>query len=137
MALNYAEYPLLSDHFLAYDRWRGFALFSRHVHSFRFDRAAARPQSAKAMRHFPDSILIRDQDMAIAPGEPIRCVEAFGMAFNEISFAVAIVIAEKRQIANLLLRHDHIALWQHQEAPRMGKPCREGRDGEAFRCARL
>jgi hypothetical protein len=40
------------------------------------------------VRHAPDAILIRDEDVSLAPGEAVRRIETFGMSFNPSGRAV-------------------------------------------------
>ena len=78
------------------------------------------------MRHLPDAILVGDQNLAVAPGEPVGAVQALDVAVDPVGLAVAVVVAQQRDIADLLLGDEHVAVRQHQQAARMLEPGGEG-----------
>src|SRR5262249_15670440 len=63
--------------------------------------------------------------MIIAPGEPIGTIEALGVTLDPIALAVAVLVAQQRQIADFLLGHELVAVGQHQETARMLQAARE------------
>ena len=94
-------------------------MFWRGVLGLLLARTAAGTQRTKPVRHFPDAVLIGDQHMINAPGEPIGAIEAFGVTLDPIGLAVAVLIAQLRQVADFLLGHEHVAIRQHQQTARM------------------
>ncbi len=54
------------------------------------------------------------------------------MAVDPFGAALAIV-AQQCQIAGALLGHQHIAVGEHEQTPRIGEPRRERRRGETGR----
>ena len=85
---------------------------------------------AKDVRDLPDAILIRDQNVILAPGEPIGLVESFGIALDELGFAVALLSSEQRQVTRLLFGYDDVAIGQHEQPARMFE-LRKQRRGKA------
>ena len=131
-----AEHALLGQHLFADDGRGGLALLGRHVRDLGVAGARARTHGAETMRHLPDAVLVGDQNLAVAPGQAIGAVQSFDVAIDPVRLAVAVVVAKQRDVADLLLGHEHVAVRQHQEPPRMLKPGGEGGRGEAFRHAR-
>src|SRR5439155_16232043 len=70
--------------------------------------------------------------MIVAPGEPVGAVEALGVTLDPIGFAVAVLVAQQRQVADPLLGHEYVAVRQHQETARMLQAARELRRLEAL-----
>ena len=87
---------------------------------------------AETVRHLPDAILIRDQHVTVTPSQPVRLVEAFGVTLNPLGVAVAILVAQQREIADPLLGNDYVTVRQHEQAARVLEAGRERRDREAF-----
>src|SRR4029453_11174733 len=90
-------------------------------------------QGAEPMRHLPDAVLIGDQYEAVTPSKPVRTIEALGMPLNPIGLAVAVVVAQQREVTFALLGEDHVTVRQYQQAARMLQPGREGCHGETVR----
>ena len=91
---------------------------------------------ADSMRHLPDAVLVGDQNLAVAPGEPVGPVQALDVAIDPVGLAVAVVVAQQRDVADLLLGHEHVAVRQHQQTARVLEPGGEGGGGEALGHAR-
>src|SRR5215203_4624686 len=89
------------------------------------------------MWDLPDTVLVGDEYVALAPRESIGRVQAFDMALDPFSFAVTVLITQKREVPFLLLSHDYVAVRQHEQAARMLKSGRESGDRETFGCPRL
>ena len=73
------------------------------------------------MRHLPDAVLIRDQQVVILPGDPIRLVEILDVAIDPFHMALAIV-AQQRDVADTLLNHQHIAIRKDEQPARICQP---------------
>src|SRR5215208_5918319 len=119
VTLDNSEYALLGDHFLADHARRGRALLRGYVRRLLLDGAAAGTQCSHPVWHFPEAVLIRYQHVVVAPGQSVGSVEAFGVTLNPVGLAIAVLVAQQREIANLLLGHEDVAVWQHQQAARM------------------
>jgi len=76
---------------------------------------------------------IGHQDLAVAPGQAVRAVQAFDVAVDPIGFGVAVIVAQQRDVADLLFGDEHIAIRQHQQAARMLESGDERRRGETVR----
>src|ERR1700719_3847841 len=70
---------------------------------------------AECVRNAPNAVLIGDQDVIIAPGEPVGLVETSGKPLDELDFAAG-VRPEQSQISGPLLRDDDIAVRQHEQS---------------------
>src|SRR5436190_7975257 len=104
-----AEHAFLRDHFLPVEIPRRLALSRLHFGGLLLGTVPG-AKIAKDVRNLPDAILIRDQNVILAPGEPIGLVEPFGIALDELGFAVALLSSEQRQVARLLFGYDDVAI---------------------------
>src|SRR5262249_8928498 len=103
MPLHDAEHALLCDHLFADHPRRWPALLEGYFRGLLLRRPAARTQRAEAVRHFPDAVLVGDQHVIVTPGQSVRPFESFGMAVDPICLAVAVLVAQQRQITDPLL----------------------------------
>src|SRR5262249_13078585 len=71
-------------------------------------------------------VLVGDQHVAVAPGEAVGPGEAFGVALDPVGLAVAVLVAQQRQVAHPLLGDDHVTVRQHQQPARMARPVANG-----------
>ena len=78
--------------------------------------ARAGAHRADPVRHLPDAVLVGDQHLAVAPGEAVGPVQALDVALDPVGLAVAVLVAQQRDVADLLLGHQHVAVRQHQQA---------------------
>ena len=132
VALDDAEDALLGQHLRAIGAGHRLALVGRQlVGALRRHRAAG-AQGADDVRHPPDAVLVGDQDVVAPPGKAIGPVEVLDMAVDPHRVALA-VVAQQGQIAGALLGDQHVAVGQHQQAPRIGETGGERRRGEARR----
>src|SRR5947208_141247 len=135
MTLHDSEYALLGDHLLANHGWRRLALLGWHFIDLLLLAAPPWAQRPKPMRHAPNAVLVRDEDVSVAPSKTVGLVEPFGMALVPFRFVLPILSAQEREVTHFLLGHDHIAVRQHQQATRVLKSGCERRRGKAFRHA--
>jgi len=120
MPLHNAEHTFRGEHLGTVSARNRFALFRRHL----IDALIFRPagaQRSKDVRHTPNAILIGHQEVIVPPGEAIRSVEVLHMPFDPIGPATPGSIAQQRQIAGALLRYQHVAIGQDQQAARIDK----------------
>ena len=61
------------------------------------------------MRHLPDSVLVRDQQVVALPCDPIGPIEILDMAIDPFHMTLAIV-AQDSDVAGALLNHQHVAI---------------------------
>src|SRR5262249_13910118 len=73
----------------------------------------ARTESSRYMRDAPDSVLVCNEHVIALPRKAIRLVEVFDVTLNPFS-PPGTVVAQQRQITGALLRHQNIAIRQHQ-----------------------
>ena len=132
MANGDAEDALFGQHLRPIGAGHRLALIGRHlVDALRRHRAAG-AECADIVGHAPDAVLVGHQETVVAPGEAIGPVEVLDMAIDPFGPAFS-VVAQQRQIARTLLGHQHVAIGQHEQAPRIGQPRGERRRGEPRR----
>ena len=132
VALNDAEDTLFGQHLRAIGAGHRLALIRRQrVGALRRYRAAG-AQGADDVRHPPDAVLVGHQDVVTPEGKAIGLVEVLDMPVDPNRAALA-VVAQQGQIAGTLLGDQHIAVGQHQQAPRIGETGRKRRRRETGR----
>src|SRR5437660_12064253 len=101
VALDDAEHALLGDHLGAVGAGSRLAGFRRHL----IDALLLGPACAKRaerVRHAPDAVLVRHQDVVAPPGEAIGPVEVLDVAIDPSGAPLAFV-AQEREVARTLL----------------------------------
>ena len=95
-----------------------------------------RAHVAELVRNAPDPLLVGYEEVVVPPGEPIRPLEALGVAFDPLGATIAVTVAQQREIARHLLGDDHVPVGEDEQPPRILQAGRKGRHGEALRDAR-
>jgi hypothetical protein len=132
MALDEAEGAFLRHERLPVGLLRGLALRGRHLPDGLL-HAVPGAHVAELVGHAPDPLLVGDEEVVVPPGEPIRRLEAFGVALDPLGAAIAVTVAQQRQVARHLLGDDHVPVGQNEQPPRILQAGRKGRYGEALR----
>src|SRR5437868_12001418 len=77
MSLDDAEHPLLGHHLLAYYSRCRLALLGTDVGCTLILSTRSRTQRAQAVRHPPNAVLVGNQDVSVAPCQPVRRIQSF------------------------------------------------------------
>jgi hypothetical protein len=109
----------------------GLPLFGRHVRDLWLIRATS-TDCAAHMRHAPDALLICNEHKTVPVREAVRCLEVVGIALDEVSLAIAILVPQERQISGPLFCDNDIVIGKNEQSTWMLEARDEWRGCEAL-----
>jgi hypothetical protein len=123
VSLNDTEHALGRDHLRSIGTGDGTALLRRQLISALRRLWSAGPESSRHVRHAPDSVLVCNEQVIALPSKTVWLVEILDVTLNPFRPPGA-VVTQQRQVTSALLRHQNVAVWQHQQPTRI---CKAGR----------